>query len=69
MAKFGANYGEKYKLCPLCKEHLDSQDKSFEECQVIKVKIRNIWKYEEICLNPSQEIAKVLREIMKLRED
>ena len=69
MAKFGANYGEKYKLCPLCKVHLDSQEKSFEECQVIQAKIRNIYKYEEIFLNPSQEIAKVLKEIMKLREN
>ena len=32
MARFGKNYGENLKPCPLCKFDSDSQEKCYKEC-------------------------------------
>ena len=69
MAKFGANYGEKYKLCPLCKKHEDNQEKCFNQCEEVRKTLTIKCNYEDIFRSsPSQELASVLKEIMKIRE-
>ena len=62
MAKFGANFGDDSKLCPLC---IDNQEESFKNC----VENINECKYEDIFKTPTSEVAKFLKEIMKRREN
>ena len=49
MAKFGENYraGRDSVLCPLCKNHKDSQEESFR-CTKVRDKIKVEDKYDEI---------------------
>ena len=68
MAKFGANFGDQKKLCPLCKAHKDTQEDSFSNCDFLKNKVSITNKYEEIFTKPSSELAKSLIMIMKIRE-
>ena len=68
MAKFGANFGDEKKLCPLCKAHKDTQEDSFSNCDFLKNKVSITNKYEEIFTKPSSELAKSLIMIMKIRE-
>ena len=68
MANFGTNYGEQFKLCPLCKQHEDSQEKCFKQCQEVKKNVVITSNYEEIFLNPTKKLAKALMSIEKLRE-
>ena len=69
MARFGANYGQPTKKCPLCEEHDDSQEDSFNTCPVIKQKVGNhSIKYHEIFNQPNNEIIKVLKQVRKARE-
>ena len=69
MARFGANYGQPTKKCPLCEEHHDSQVDSFNTCPVIKQKVgKHCIKYQEIFNQPNNEIIKVLKQIRKARE-
>ena len=42
MAKFGSNYGEQFKLCPLCKQHEDS--KEIRTMEVITCNYEDIFK-------------------------
>ena len=68
MANFGGNYGQSEKKCPLCEEHLDNQEDCFKNCSVVAQKLGHSLKYEDIFIQPSSEIAKVLLKILKLRE-
>ena len=52
MAKFGTNYGEKFKLCPLCKQHEDSQEACFKQCQEIRTTEVITCNYEDIFKKP-----------------
>ena len=66
MAKFAANYGQSQKLCPLCSDHEDCQEKCFNQCKVIREAIKMNNKHEEIFSDqPSKEIAIILGKIMK----
>ena len=56
MAKFGLNYGEQDKLCPLCSKHLDSQEASFTKCEKIREAITINCKYNEIFTIPSRTL-------------
>ena len=70
MANFAANYGQSQKLCPLCSDHEDCQEKCFNQCKVIREAIKINSKYEEIFSDqPSKEIAIILGKIMKIRKD
>ena len=64
MAKFARNYGQKNKLCPLCSEHEDTQEKSFQCKKVIKAVEMNV-KYNDLFRNPTKKMAKVLKKIMQ----
>ena len=68
MARFGANYGNRNELCPLCKLHLDSQENCFNICKEIKTKIQITCKYENIFNGPFNEVAQILKKITKIRE-
>ena len=68
MANFGGNYGQSEKKCPLCEEHLDNQEDCFKNCPVVAQKLGHSLKYEDIFIQPSSEIAKLLLKIQKLRE-
>ena len=68
MAKFARNYGQKNKLCPLCSDHEDTQEKSFQCKKVIKAVEMNV-KYNDLFRNPTKKMAKVLKKIMQLREN
>ena len=68
MARFGANYGQPTQKCPLCEEHNDSQEESFNNCPVISQKVSNHLKYQEIYKQPTSEIIKVLKQFRKARE-
>ena len=70
MAKFGANYGDKSKLCPLCSEHEDSQEMFYKQCSVAKEAVEITSKYEEIFSgNPSKKLIGTIKKLTKLRED
>ena len=70
MAKFGANYGDKSKLCPLCSEHEDSQEMFYKQCSVAKEAVEITSKYEEIFSgNPSKKLICTIKKLTKLRED
>ena len=69
MAKFGANYGETTKQCPLCKKHKDCQETSFNRCEEIRKKVEITFQYEDIFSKPTSKVAKVLKEIMNIREN
>ena len=56
MAKFGANYGDSNKKCPICGSHTDSQEEIFKNCEKIK-KITNSCVYEDIFKKPTKELA------------
>ena len=68
MAKFGANYGEPKKLCPLCKKHFDSQESFFNTCEQLSI-FKITFQYQEIFRRPTSEIAKVLKHINHVREN
>ena len=68
MAKFGLNYGEQDKLCPLCSKHLDSQEASFTKCEKIREAITINCKYNEIFRRPSKQIVHLIHEITRIRE-
>ena len=68
IARFGAIYGQQTQKCPLCEEHNDSQEDSFNTCPVIRQKVGNHCKYQEIFKEPSNEIIKVLTQIREARE-
>ena len=68
MAKFGTNYGESFKLCPLCKQHEDSQEMCFKQCQEIRTTEVTTCNYEDIFKKPPTKLAKVLKSIEKIRE-
>ena len=71
-----ANYGENFRgkkeviLCPLCSKHLDGQQISFENCQVLKENIKMTGNYSQI-FNPSvpQELVIILVQIEKFRAE
>ena len=68
MARFGANYGQPTQKCPLCEEHNDSQEDSFNTCPVIRQKVGDHCKYQEIFQQPTSEIIKGLKQIGEARE-
>ena len=68
MAKFARNYGQKNQLCPLCSEHEDTQENSFQ-CKVVKKVVEISVNYKDLFRNPSRKMAKVLKKIMLLREN
>ena len=69
MAKLGNNYGEGEKLCVLCQSHTDSQEESFL-CNEIMNAMNINESYKEInSSNSSKELVKLLKQIMKIRED
>ena len=53
MAKFGANFGDDSKVCPLCRNHMDNQEESFKNCFANKYEC----KYEDIFKTPTSEVA------------
>ena len=68
MAKFRANYGDSKKKCPICGSHTDSQEEIFKNCEEIK-KITLSCVYEDIFKKPTKELAQVLKQITKLKEN
>ena len=69
MAKFGENYrgGREFVMCPLCLDHYDSQNLSFQ-CQVIKKKWNG--NPEDVYSdNVKMETVKTIQQIMKIREE
>ena len=68
MARFGKNYGEILKPCPLCKFHIDSQEKCYQECMEIKKYVDTKCNYADLFYNPSKKLAQELKSIMKIRE-
>ena len=70
MAKFGANYGDKSKLCPLCSEHEDSQEMFYKQCKVVKEAVEITSNYEAFFSgNPTKKLVGTIKKLMKLRED
>ena len=69
MTKFGANYGDSKKKCPLCETHLDSQEEFFKSCNVVQNQISNKFDYQEIFYKPSFELVQVIKQMTKLREN
>ena len=69
MTKFGANYGDSKKKCPLCETHPDSQEEFFKNCNVVQQQISNKLDYQEIFNKPSCELVQVLKRMTKLREN
>ena len=72
MAKFGENYraGRDSVLCPLWKNHKDSQEESFR-CTKVRDKIKVEDKYDEIFDDNHinlQRIATVLADIESIRD-
>ena len=68
MAKFGDNYGEPKKLCPLCRKHLDSQETFFNSCEELKKMVKLNFKYIQIFKKTTKEIAQTLKKINWIRE-
>ena len=68
MAKFGANHGDSRKKCPMCGSHTDSHEEIFKNCEEIK-KITLSCVYEDIFKKPTKELAQVLKQITKLKEN
>ena len=68
MARFGKNYGDSLKPCPLFKLHSDSQEKCYMECFEIKKYLDTKCSYEDLFYNPSKKLTQELRTIMKIRE-
>ena len=71
MAKFGENYrgGREFVMCPLCLDHYDSQNLSFQ-CQVIKKKMIITGNPEDVYSdNVKMETVKTIQQIMKIREE
>ena len=70
MARFGENYRgkEDFIMCPLCSKHFDSQELSFQ-CEFFKGKMNINCNMSDInSENVSQETAKVITDMMRLRE-
>ena len=72
MLQFGENYkgGEPYVLCPLCNQHIDHQELSFECPEVRKYinvvgSLRNLYSSEKIDV----ETVEALEKIMNYRND
>ena len=71
MAKFGENYrgGREFVICPICLDHYDSQNLSFQ-CQVIKKKMIITGNPEDVYSdNVKMETVKTIQQIMKIREE
>ena len=71
MAKFDGNYHGQHpiKPCPLCFEHEDTQDLSFQ-CKIVKTEVKQNVKYEEIFQKEVPEsLGKVLTQILSIREE
>ena len=51
MVQFARNFGEKDKLCLLCLEHEDKQEKSFN-CKEIRKYVKIEENYSDILRNP-----------------
>ena len=71
MAKFDGNYHGQHpiKPCPLCFEHEDTQDLSFQ-CKIVKTEVKQNVKYEEIFQEEVPEsLGKVLTQILSIREE
>ena len=71
MAKFGENYrgGREFVMCPLCLNHKDSQNLSFQ-CQVIKKKMIITGNPEDVYSdNVKMETVKTIQQIMKIIEE
>ena len=71
-----ANFSENFRgnqgpaSCPLCGDHLDSQQMSFENCQTVKDNVNIFDKYEKIfSLNVPGGLVKCLQEIDNFREE
>ena len=69
MAKFGANFGDSSKQCPLCGAHNDSQEEFFNNCAIVQQEIPNNCKYQNVFINPNYETVQVLKQMMKIREN
>ena len=69
MAKFGANFGDSMKKCPLCGAHSDSQEEFFNNCEKVKQEIPKRCDYQSIFRNPNYETVQVLKQMTKLREN
>ena len=70
MARFGENFrgNEDHIVCPLCYKHYDSQTLSFQ-CEFYKDKMRiNCSMTNVNSKNVNLETARVITEMMKLRE-
>ena len=70
MARFGKNYRgkEDFIMCPLCSKHFDSQELSFQ-CEFFKDKMNINCNMSDVnSENVSQETAKVITDMMRLRE-
>lgn len=71
MAKFDANFHgqQPIKSCPLCFEHEDTQELSFQ-CKVIKSKLKHESEYEEIFQKDiPQKLGNLLTDILRIREE
>ena len=71
MAKFDANFHgqQPIKSCPLCFEHEDTQELSFQ-CKVIKSKLKHESEYEEIFQKDiPQKLGLLLTDILRIREE
>ena len=68
MARFGKNYGESLKLCPLCILQNDSQEKGYKECLEINKYLDTKCSYEDLFYNPSKKLAQELKSNMKIRK-
>ena len=69
MARFGSNYGDPFKQCPLCKKHSDTQENCIIKCEEIQKRVEIKFHYQEIFRNPTKEIVQVLKKVTVLREN
>ena len=70
MARFGENYkgGREFVMCPLCRKHFDNQNMSLD-CEIMRSKMNIQCKMTDIYAETvTKETAKVLLQMMKLRE-
>ena len=71
MAKFGENYrgGRDFVMCPLCLNHKDSQDLSYQ-CEIIKNKMILAGSPSDVYSdNVKMETVENIQKIMKIREE
>ena len=67
MALFGENFrgGRSKVLCPLCKKHEDSQERSFE-CTDLKYKLNINFNYNDIFCQSSTQLPEMLLTLSKI---